>query len=95
MSTQNSRLKGGFGQCTSAVMRDPELKLRDKALYAYLCTFADSQTNQLSLSVQKMASQLNITAITVKRSLKLLESKKIITRTNRGRGQCKITIILK
>jgi predicted transcriptional regulator len=95
MIYQNSRLKGGFGQCTSTVMRDPNLKIRDKAVYAYLCTFADSINNQLTVSVLKMASELNITPITVKRSLKELETKQIISRINRGRGLSKVTVVLK
>jgi len=95
MVNQNYRLRGGFGQCTSTVMRDPNLKLRDKAVYAYLCTFADSQTNELTVSVLKMASELNITPITVKRSLKELETQKIINRVSRGRGQSKVTVVLK
>jgi len=95
MANRNNRLKGGFGQCTNTVMRDPNLKVRDKAIYAYLCTFADSHSNQLTVSVMKMASEMNTTPITIKRSLKELEIKHIIKRITRGHGQSKITIVLK
>ncbi len=91
---QNTRLKGGFGQCTSTVMRDPGIDVREKAVYAYLCTFADSQSNELNVSVFRMAAELNISKQTVLRSLKLLESLSIIKRVN-GRGRAKVTIILK
>lgn len=91
----NPRLRDGFGQCSNNVMRDPSLLLRDKAVYAYLCTFADSQSNQTTVSVFKMAAELNTSPSTVLRSLKSLETKGIIQRINRGRGKTKLTIILK
>lgn len=92
---QNTRLTGGFGQCTNAVMRDPGISVREKAVYAYLCTFADSQSNQLNVSVYRMAAELNISKQTILRSLKQLESLKIITRASSGRGRAKITVLLK
>lgn len=96
MSTlQNTRLKSGFGQCSSTVMRDPGIAVRDKAVYAYLCTFANSKSNELKVSVYTMAADLDISKQTVIRSLKSLESNKIISRFSRGRGQSKITTILK
>jgi len=91
----NIRLKGGFGQCTNAVMRNPDISTRDKAVYAYLCTYADSQNNQMNVSVFRMAAELNISKQTVIRSLKLLEEKKILARISRGRGKAKITMLLK
>ena len=91
----NPRLRDGFGQCSNAVMRDPSLLLRDKAVYAYLCTFADSQSNQTTVSVNKTASELNISPSTIVRSLKSLEVKGVIKRINRGRGQTKLTILLR
>lgn len=95
MSAVNPRLKGGFGQCTCNVMKDPTICVRDKALYAYLCTYADSSTNQLNVSVFRMAAELNVSRQTVLRSLKLLEMLKIIRRFNQGTGKTKITEILK
>lgn len=96
MSTvQNTRLRGGFGQCTNTVMRDPSVSMRDKAVYAYLSTYADSINNQLNVSVFRMAAELDMSKQTILRSLKALESLSIITRIPRGRGQTKITILLK
>lgn len=92
---QNTRLKNGFGQCTVTVLRDPGISTREKALYAYLCTFADSKTNKLNVSVYKMAEELNISKQTVLRSLKQLESMFIISRVSSGRGQAKVTVLLK
>jgi hypothetical protein len=92
---QNTRLTGGFGQCTSTVLRDPGISIREKAVYAYLCTFADSQSNQLNISVYRMAAELNISKQTILRSLKQLESLNIITRASSGRGRAKITVLLK
>lgn len=92
---QNTRLTDGFGQCTSTVMRDPGISVREKAVYAYLCTFADSQSNQLNVSVYCMAAELNISKQTILRSLKQLESLNIITRAFSGRGRAKITVLLK
>lgn len=95
MSYNNPRLKDGFGQCTSTVMRNPEVNVNDKAVYAYLCTFADSQSNQLNVSVFTMASELGVSRQTIIRSLKRLESSQIIKRVFVSRDQPKTTIILK
>lgn len=95
MSVANFRLKGGFGQCTSNVMKDPSICIRDKALYAYLCTYADSSTNYLNVSVFRMAAELNVSRQTIIRSLKTLELLNVIRRFNRGAGKTKITEILK
>jgi DNA-binding MarR family transcriptional regulator len=95
MSYNNPRLKDGFGQSTSTVMRDPAVNLNDKAVYAYLCTFADSKSNQLQVSVFTMASELAVSKQTIIRSLKRLESSQIIKRVFISRDQPKTTIILK
>lgn len=91
----NPRLKGGFGQCTSTVMRDPLVSMRDKAVYAYLSVFADSKSNSTHVTVKTMAAELNVTPITVIRSLKELEKQNIIKRVARGRGQSTLTVLLK
>lgn len=95
MSVVNLRLKGGFGQCTGNVMKDPTICIRDKALYAYLCTYADGNTNQLNVSVFRMAAELNVSRQTILRSLKALELLNVIRRFNQGAGKTKITEILK
>lgn len=95
MNNKNPRLNGGFGFITKAVMADPELSMKDKGLYAYLATYADSATNELRVSVNRMCAELGVTQATVKRSLKLLEEKGVIKRVNSGTLQTRRTILLK
>jgi predicted transcriptional regulator len=95
MKSINPRLIKGFGQVSSEVMRDPELSLKDKGLYAYLCTFAGSQTNELIVSVYRMADECGISPSTIKRSIETLQSKGIIDRVYMGKGKTRKTIILK
>lgn len=80
----NPRLKDGFGMCSWTVMRDPMVSVTDKAVYAYLCTYANSVTNDLHISVNTIAADLNLSVVTVKRSLKRLEKLEIISRFFNG-----------
>ena len=95
MKSINPRLIKGFGQVSSEVMRDPELSLKDKGLYAYLCTFAGSQTNELIVSVYRMADECGTSPSSIKRSIETLQSKGIIDRVYMGKGKTRKTIILK
>ena len=95
MKSINPRLKDGFGQVSNEVMRDPELSLKDKGLYAYLCTFAGSQTNELIVSVYRIADECGTSPSTIKRSIETLQSKGIIDRLYMGKGKTRKTIILK
>lgn len=95
MTHKNPRLTNGYGQCSTTVMRDPSICLRDKAVYSYLCVFTDSITNKTHVSINKIANELSVTPITVTRSLKELETKNVIKRIRRGQGQSSITMILK
>jgi DNA-binding MarR family transcriptional regulator len=90
----NPRLKHGFGQVTKTVICDPDITLKEKAIYAYLCTYADSN-NSLFVSVKKIAAECGNTESTVIRILKQLEQKGVITRESRGYGITKTTVILK
>jgi DNA-binding MarR family transcriptional regulator len=90
-----NRVKKGFGMVSNTVMRDPELSLGEKALYAYLSTYANSSSDELFVAINKMASECNIGQSTVKRYLATLEKKKIISRVSRGHKVSKITILLK
>lgn len=91
----NPRTKHGFGMVSNNVMRNPELTLQEKALYAYLSTYADGTTNELFVSVNKIATECNIGVSSVKRHLESLVKKKIITRISRGYATSRITILLK
>lgn len=92
---KNPRLAGGFGMVSRSVMSDPELSIRDKALYAYLATYADSATNELTVSVDRMAAECGVTQSTIKRSLRTLENKSIIRRITLGGRVTRKTVLLK
>jgi predicted transcriptional regulator len=95
MNIKNPRLNGGFGMVSRKVMTDPELCIRDKALYAFLATYADSATNELTVSVNRMAAECGVTQSTIKRSLKTLEDKGIIKRVSVGALTTRKTVLLK
>lgn len=95
MKEKNPRTSGGFGMVSKAVMADPELSMKDKGLYAYLATYADSATNELTVSVNRMCAELGVTQATVKRSLKMLETKQVIKRINTGSLRTRKTVLLK
>jgi biotin operon repressor len=90
-----SRIKYGFGQVSNTVLRNPELSLGEKALYAYLSTYADSETDELFVSINRIASECNIGHSTVKRHLHTLEKKGILIRLKRGHGMSSITKLIK
>jgi predicted transcriptional regulator len=92
---KNPRLNSGFGMVSRLVMTDPELSVRDKALYAYLASYADSQSNELKVSVDRMAAECGVTQATVKRSLKVLEDRQIIKRVSVGHKSVRKTLLLK
>lgn len=92
---KNLRLKGGFGQVSALVMKDPTISLRDKAVYAYLSIYADSVSNSLFVSVNKIAAEMNVTPSTIKRSLKSLIEAGVISRYSKKVGQSYTTILLK
>jgi predicted transcriptional regulator len=92
---RNSRLKDGFGMVSNIVMRDPEISLRDKAIYSYLATYANSSTNSLTVGINKVAADCNIGHSTVKRALESLEEAGVITRSYRGQGNTRLTILIK
>lgn len=90
-----NRLKGGFGQVSNTVLRDPTLNLGEKALYSYLCTYADSETGEMFVSVNKMASECGIGVSTVKRYLSVLEKKGVILRIRNNYKSTTVTKLLK
>lgn len=92
---KNPRIAGGFGMVSKAVMSNPELNTTAKALYAYLSTYADGLTNELTVSINRMASELGVTQPTVKRNLKLLEEKGVIKRLSNGVMTARTTVLLK
>ena len=95
MKYHNPRLDKGFGQVSNIAMRDPELSLQEKALYAYLSTYINHSTNETNVSVSRMASECSVSEATIKRSLALLELKGYISREYREYGKSRITTLLK
>jgi DNA-binding MarR family transcriptional regulator len=91
---KNTRISKGYGIVSNTVMRDPDISLGEKSLYAYLSTYADAN-NQLFVSVNKMADECGVGQSTVKRYLSNLEKKQIISRISRGHKVTKVTILLK
>ena len=91
----NSRVKKGFGMVSCEVMRDPDISFKDKALYAYLSTYANSENNTLTVGIDRMASELNIDHSTIKRSIRKLKDLGVIERSSRGSQKSTITILLK
>jgi predicted transcriptional regulator len=80
---------------SNEVIRDADISLRDKAIYAHLTTYADSKTNEITVGVDRMAAECGVDSSTIKRSLKSLKSKGIITRISRGINTTSLTILLK
>jgi len=91
----NHRTEKGFGMVSNVATRDPELTLREKGLYAYLCTYADKATNQTFVSVNRMANECGISQSSVSRILDKLIKKNVIKRTFQGKGLPLITLLLK
>jgi biotin operon repressor len=80
---------------SNTVLRDPELSLGEKALYAYLSTYADSYTGELFVSINRIAAELGIGHSTVKRHIHTLEKKGVVMRLKRGYGMSSITKLIK
>lgn len=91
----SQRIKNGFGQVSNTVLRDPELSLGEKAMYSYLCTYAHFETDELFISINRIAAEMNISQSTVKRHLYTLEKKGVLMRVKRGHGISSITRLLK
>jgi len=91
---KNPRLSKGYGMVSSSVVRDPNISLRDKGLYAYLVSYADID-NTLTVSVNRAASECDVDPSTIRRILDQLKKAGVIIRETRGTGQSFKTIIVK
>lgn len=80
---------------SNTVIKDPNLSLGEKAVYAYLSTYANNITNDLFVSISKLSDEMGISQSTAKRHLFTLEQKDIIKRESRGYKTSKLTILLK
>jgi predicted transcriptional regulator len=91
----NTRLKDGFGMVSNTVIRDPDLSLKEKAIYAFLCTYVDNRTNSCTVGIDRMAAECGVDQSTIKRALKVLKTKGVIQRISRGINNTAVTILLK
>lgn len=90
-----SRTTFGFGMVSNTVIRDPNISLREKSIYSYLCTYADHKTNELYVGIDRIAAECGVDHSTIKRILKSLKDKGIISRKQRGNFNSSVTKILK
>ncbi len=91
---KNERLRGGYGIVSNTVMRNPDLSLREKGIYAHLSTYSDG-VNQLTVGINRIAAECGVTPSTVKRIIESLKEKGVITREIRGNSLTYKTILLK
>jgi len=91
---KNARIKNGFGMVSNTVIRDPDISLKEKAVYAYLSTYANID-NELTVGMDRMAAECGVDQSTIGRAIKSLKEKGIIERISRGMTNTSITILLK
>lgn len=91
---KNPRILKGYGMVSSSVVRDPNISLRDKGLYAYLASYADID-NTLTVSVNRAANECGVDPSTIRRILDELKKAGVIVRETRAPGQSYKTILNK
>lgn len=77
------------------VMRDPNIPLKLKGLYALLASYADRDNSETFISVTRMAAETNIDVSSIRRHLTSLVNLNIISRTRRGKNESWVTRLLK
>lgn len=90
----NTRLSKGYGLVSSTVVRDPNISLRDKGLYAYLASYA-SIDNTLTVSVNRAANECNVDPSTIRRILDQLKKAGVIVREIKSIGTSYTTTLIK
>lgn len=91
---KNPRLNKGYGMVSNEVIRDPNLSLREKGVYAYLSTYANKD-NVLTVSVDRAASECGVDQSTIRRILDTLKKSGVIVRESRGSGNSYKTTLIK
>jgi len=71
-----------FGVVYAEVIRNPDLSLRAKGMYALLCTFADKERTCFP-SIKTLSELSGVTRRTTERTLKELEEKEYVSRQGR------------
>lgn len=84
-----------YGMVTNDVVRDPNLSLRDKGLYAYLTSYTSLIDDASTVSVNKAAAECGVDPSTIRRILENLKKAGILVREKRGIGQSYKTILNK
>ena len=90
----NTRLSKGYGLVSSTVVRDPNISLRDKGLYAYLASYAGID-NTLTVSVNRAASECDVDPSTIRRILDRLKKAGVIVREIKSIGTSYTTTLIK
>ena len=84
-----------YGIVTNDVVRDPNLSLRDKGLYAYLCSYTSIIDDTSTVSVNKAANECGVDPSTIRRIMEKLKKAGVIVRETRAPGQSYKTILNK
>lgn len=71
-----------FGVVHTEVIRDPDLSLRAKGIYALLCTFANKERVCFP-NINTLSELAGVSRRTTQRTLKELEDKKYVNRKGR------------
>ncbi len=74
--------KKRYGIVTAEVMRDPDLSVTSKAVYALICTFANKE-KQCFPSIVTLGELLSVNRRTIERSIKELKEKQYIIKEGR------------
>lgn len=90
-----SRLSSGFTRVSSPTLKDPELNLQEKGLYAYLSTYADNDTFELGVTIKRIAAECNVSCSTAKRLMASLEDKGVIERKQQKHGKARKTVLVR
>lgn len=84
-----------YGIVTNDVVRNPNISLREKGLYAYLCSYTSMIDDASTVSVNKAATECNVDPSTIRRILDQLKKDGILIRESRNSGQSYLTTLLK
>ena len=79
---------------SSSVVRDPNISLRDKGLYAYLASYANID-NTLTVSVNRAANECDVDPSTIRRILNQLKKAGVIVREIKNIGTSYTTTLIK
>lgn len=88
-------LQNGFTQISNNVVRDPNIPLKEKGLYVLLASYANNDTGETTISVNRMAAETGLNPSSVRRNLDRLIEMNLIRRIRRGKNESWITKLLR